>query len=137
MNGDTDQAEAEAQVAAFLDPVELVQYENVVRRRLRHREELAAQARSMISRIQTDIIWRLERGPHETIWSNPFTNGGHTFDEAVHRVRADDEVHEAFLVLAANRRGRAERAAVEWLAGLFKGGKLYLPGRKHPYRPLR
>lgn len=137
MDGDTDQAEAQAQVAAFLDPVELVQYEALLRRRGDERDTLKAQCRSMVDRIERDIIWRLDRGPEEAIYANPFTNGGYAFDEAIHRVRSTADQLELFRTLSSNRRSRAERAAVVHLASLFKGAKLFLPGRKHPYRPLK
>lgn len=143
MNGDTDQAEAQAEVALrpaegwedYLDEVERVQYRSHLRWAARHREELAAQVRSMKSRMDSDITWRLERG--EEVYTNPFTNGGYSFDEAVFRVRHDQETERLFRTLILNRRGRAERAAVVHLASLFKGARLYLPGRKRPYRALR
>lgn len=146
MNGDTDPKEAQAKVEVapvqplegwreWLDEGEQARYRAFLDRATRNREELAGQARSIKSRIDTDIVWRLQKG--SLVYTNPFTNGGYHFDEAVHRVRFDQERQDEWAATIGARRSRAQREAVEFLASLFKGGKLYLPGRKHPYRALR
>lgn len=135
MNGDTDKAEAQAKVEAHLEGVELALYRRHLERCKKHRADLGAQARAMMSRIERDIVWALEKG--NPVWTNPFTNGGHSFDEAIYRVRSDDEVTQHFEDLSALRLAKLQREAVTWLASLFDGASLYLAGRTRPYRPRK
>lgn len=138
MNGDTDQAEAQEEVAQdpvgeWLDPALLPHYREAARRAAQHRSALRAQCLHMIQRIERDVVWPLDLG--REIYTNPMTNGGMNFDEAIHRVRGDQEVLEVFASLAASRRRAAEREAVASIARLFEGVRsIRAPWRKTPIR---